>query len=177
MRCLARFSKALPRKTFSDRFSLCGPCLARPELCPKRTRFWLSRWRNFDEVRQVREDASKVAAWVNEFRAGEGVGALQESDVLTEVAEDRAIEMYASGRLSRIDTSGRSVAAYLADVGVRLVATGENLALASSARAAYEGMLDSTSGLAQLTLSAYDRAGVAVVDGPTGRLVIIVFGG
>ena len=130
-----------------------------------------------DEVRQVRGDASKVAAWVNEFRAGEGLGALQESEVLTKVAEDRAIEMYVSGRLSRIDTSGRSAAVYLADVGVRLVATGENLALASSARAAYEGMLDSTSGLAQLTLSAYDRAGVAVVDGPTGRLVVIVFGG
>ena len=130
-----------------------------------------------DEVRQVRGDALEVAGWVNEFRAGEGLGALQDSAVLTGVAEDRATEMYSTGRLSRIDLSGRSAADYLADFGVRLVAAGENMALASSARAAYEGMLGSTSGLAQLTQPEYDRAGVAVVDGPTGRLVVIIFGG
>ena len=130
-----------------------------------------------DEVRQVRDEALEVARWVNEFRAGEGLSALQESAVLIGVAEGRATTMYSTGHLSRTDPSGRSAADDLTEAGVRLVATGENLALASSARAAYEGMLDSTSGLAQLTFLEYDRAGVAVVDGPTGRLVVIVFGG
>ena len=130
-----------------------------------------------DEVRQVRDEASEVAGWVNEFRAGEGLGALQESAVLSGVAEDRAVRMYSTGRLSRVDPSGRSAADDVADGGVRLVFVGENLALASSARAAYEGMLGSTTGLAELTRPEYDRAGVAVVDGSTGRLVVVVFGG
>ena len=130
-----------------------------------------------DEVRQVRDEALEVASWVNEFRAGEGLGALRESAALIGVAEDRAMTMYSAGRLSRANPSGESAADDLADGGVLLVVAGENLALASSARAAYEGMLGSTSGLAQLTLPEYDRAGVSVVDGPTGRLVVIVFGG
>ncbi len=130
-----------------------------------------------DEVRQLREEALEILGWVNEFRAGEGLRALDSSAVLTGVAEERALMMYVNGRLSRDNPPGGSLAGDLAGVGVRLAAGGENLALASSARAAFDGMLDSPTGLTQLTIPAYDRVGVAVVDGPTGRLVIIVFGG
>jgi membrane protein required for colicin V production len=130
-----------------------------------------------DEVRQVREEASRVLGWVNAFRAGEGLGGLDSSAVLTDVAEDRALAMYGNGRLSREHPPGDSVAGDLAGAGVRLAAAGENLALASSARAAFDGMRDSATGLDQLITVGYDRAGVAVVDGPTGRLVVIVFGG
>ena len=46
-----------------------------------------------------------------------------------------------------------------------------------SARAAFDAMLDSPTGVAVLTTGSFDRMGIAVVDGPTGRLVIIDFGG
>jgi uncharacterized protein YkwD len=65
----------------------------------------------------------------------------------------------------------------VAEAGVRLLAVGENLALASSTRAAVDAMFRSPTALAQFSTAAYDRAGISVVDGPTGRLVLIVLGG
>jgi hypothetical protein len=63
------------------------------------------------------------------------------------------------------------------EVGIRLVAVGENLALASSTRAAVDAMLRSPTAMSQFAITAYDRSGISVVDGPTGRLVLIVLGG
>jgi hypothetical protein len=38
-------------------------------------------------------------------------------------------------------------------------------------------MLDSPTAVAHFDATAYDRAGISVVDGPTGRLVLIILGG
>jgi uncharacterized protein YkwD len=130
-----------------------------------------------DETRQVRDEAEELVTLVNEFRTGEGLGALDVSSAFTGVAEDRARMMYRTGRLSRDNPPGSDVAVALFDAGVRVAVTGENIALASSARAAFDAMLDSPTGVAILTTGSFDRMGIAVVDGPTGRLVIIDFGG
>ncbi|HLF44505.1 MAG TPA: CvpA family protein [Acidimicrobiia bacterium] len=130
-----------------------------------------------DEIRQVRDEAAEVMVRINEYRAGQGLGALTSSAVFTEVAESRATGMYTSGRISRDTPPGGSVLDDLATAGVRPASAGENLALASSARAALDGMLESPTATAQFNVPAYDRAGVAVVDGPTGRLVVVVLGG
>ena len=130
-----------------------------------------------DEVRQVREETAGVLAQVNEHRTGLGVPALGRSASLDGVAESRAVGMYTSGRLSRDYPPGGDVAADVAAAGIRLEIVGENLALASSARAAVDAMLGSPTALAQFAISAYDRTGISVVDGPTGRLVVIVMGG
>lgn len=130
-----------------------------------------------DEIRQVRDEAAEVMVRINEYRAGQGLGALTSSAVFTEVAESRAAGMYITGRISRDTPPGGSVLDDLATVGVRPASAGENLALASSARAALDGMLESPTATAQFNVPTYDRAGVAVVDGPTGRLVVVVLGG
>ena len=130
-----------------------------------------------DEVRQVREETGRALALVNEHRTGLGLVALGRSTALDRVAESRAVEMYTAGRLSRDHPPRGSVAADVAEAGVRLVAVGENLALASSTRAAVDAMLGSPTALSQLAIAAYDRTGIAVVEGPTGRLVLIVLGG
>lgn len=130
-----------------------------------------------DEIRQVRDEATEVLALINEFRTGEGLRALDSSAGITGVAEQRAVLMYTSGRVSRDNPPGRNVGDDLASAGIRLAVSGENIALASSARAAFDAMVESVTGLAHLTGLAYDRVGVAVVDGPTGRLVVIDFGG
>jgi len=130
-----------------------------------------------DEIRQARGQVDDVLEMINEFRAGEGLRALAPSDGFTAVAEDRASAMYRAGRLAREDVDGARAGDALLTAGFRFAVSGENIALASSTRAAFDGMLDSSSGRDQLMVSAYDRVGIAVVDGPTGRLVVIVFGG
>ncbi len=130
-----------------------------------------------DETRQVRDEVADLMVRVNEYRAGLGLSALTTSAVFTDVAEARAAGMYTTGRISRDTPTGGSVLDDLAAAGVRPALAGENLALASSTRAAFDGMLDSPTALAQLNEPGYDRAGVAVVQGPTGRLVVVVFGG
>ena len=130
-----------------------------------------------DEVRQVRDETAGVLEQVNEHRTGLGLSALGRSAGLDTVAESRAIGMYTSGRISRDYPPGGSVATDVAATGIRLAVVGENLALASSARAAVDAMLGSPTALSQFALTAYDRTGISVVDGPTGRLVVIVMGG
>lgn len=130
-----------------------------------------------DEIRQVRDEVADLMVRINEYRAGQGLSALTTSAVFTDVAESRAAGMYATGRISRDTPVGGSVLDDLTAAGVRPTLAGENLALASSSRAAFDGMLDSPTALAQLNEPGYDRAGVAVVEGPTGRLVVVVFGG
>ncbi len=129
-----------------------------------------------DEIRQVRDEAAEVLTWINEYRAGQGLGALISSQVFVDVAESRGTQMYTTGRISRDTPPGGTVAVDLAAAGARPTISGENLALASSARAAFDGMLESPSALTQFAVPGYDRAGVAVVDGPTGRLVVVVLG-
>ncbi|HEY6627688.1 MAG TPA: CvpA family protein [Acidimicrobiia bacterium] len=130
-----------------------------------------------DEIRQVRDEVADLMVRINEYRAGQGLNALTTSAVFTDVAETRAAGMYTTGRISRDTPAGGSVLDDLVAAGVRPTLAGENLALASSSRAAFDGMLDSPTALAQLNEPGYDRAGVAVVEGPTGRLVVVVFGG
>jgi membrane protein required for colicin V production len=130
-----------------------------------------------DEVRQVRDETAVVLEQVNEHRTGLGLSALGRSAGLDEIAESRAMGMYTSGRLSRDHPPGGSVADDVAAAGIRLAVVGENLALASSERAAVDAMLGSPTALSQFAIPAYDRTGVSVVDGPTGRLVLIVMGG
>jgi hypothetical protein len=60
---------------------------------------------------------------------------------------------------------------------VRVAVCGEAVALAGTALGALDGILESQSGNAQLSDPSYDRTGVAVLDGPTGRLVVILLGG
>jgi len=130
-----------------------------------------------DEVRQVREETMPFLERVNEHRAGLGLSALGRGSSLDEIAEARAVAMYTGGRLSRDHPPGSSVAADAVFAGLRLAAVGENLALASSTRAAFDAMLDSPTALTQFSVPIYDRTGISVVDGPTGRLVVIVMGG
>jgi uncharacterized protein YkwD len=130
-----------------------------------------------DEVRQLRDETGEVIVEVNEYRTGRGLSALGQSSGLATVAEKRAVEMYTTGRFSRDHPPGGSVADDLDVAGIRLARAGENLALASSARAAVDAMLESPTAVAQFNVAGFDRIGVSVVDGPTGRLVVIIMGG
>jgi len=124
-----------------------------------------------DEIRQVRDDADDVLTQLNEFRAGAGLGALQPSDALNSLAESRASAMYTSGQLFRSACLDEA-----ADNGVRVVSCLDVVALAGTALGGLEGIKESDSGRAALVSPAFDRTGISVVDGPTGRLLLIVLG-
>jgi len=61
--------------------------------------------------------------------------------------------------------------------GVRVVSCLDVVALAGTALGGLEGIKESDSGRAALVSSAFDRTGISVVDGPTGRLLVIILAG
>ncbi len=130
-----------------------------------------------DELVARGDEAEKVLTEINEFRAGRGLGALDSAELLTRVAEERAWSMYTTGRLGRSTPPGATLDEVLETVGARLAFRGEAMALAGTALGALDGILDSESGLTELSEANYDRVGVAVIEGPTGRLLVVVFGG
>lgn len=123
-----------------------------------------------DEIRQVRPEAEMVLDRLNEDRVGVGLGAVTQVDALTDLAESHAQASYIEGRVERM----RDCAFSLAERGYHVTSCDNAVALAGTALAGYSGMYDSAGGRTTIETPAFDRAGVAVVDGPTGRLVVIV---
>jgi uncharacterized protein YkwD len=130
-----------------------------------------------DELQIGEEEARRVLEKVNEFRAGLDLRALGMGDALTRVAVERARLMYTTGRLSRETPPGVAVGRALEEAGVRVAFSGEAIALAGTTLGAFDGILESESGRAELSNPDYDRAGVAVVEGPTGWLVVLLLAG
>jgi uncharacterized membrane protein required for colicin V production len=123
-----------------------------------------------DEIRQVRDEAEMVLEEINRVRAGEGHGALVASGGLTDLAEDVALQSYTSGRIGRdLDCVPEATGH-----GLSLAACTNVVALASTSLSALDGMLAGDE--PEILASSHDRAGAAVVDGPTGRLVVVVLG-
>lgn len=130
-----------------------------------------------DELRQAREEVDLVVERVNERRTSEVIGALLPTSAMTLVAESRGMFMYQSGRVSRETPVGGSVSNDLASAQIRMEVDGEVLALAATSRAAVDALLDDEEALALLLSPQFDRLGVALIDGPTGLLLVIVLGG
>lgn len=123
-----------------------------------------------DEIRQVRSEAEMVLDRLNEDRVSAGLRAVSPVDVLTGLAESHAQSSYRQGRLSRM----QDCAFALAERSYQVTSCDNAVALAGTALAGYSGIYDSAGGRTTVETAAFDRAGVAVVDGPTGRMVVIV---
>jgi membrane protein required for colicin V production len=126
-----------------------------------------------DEIRQVRAEAERLLEAINEDRVGEGLRAVRLVRAVTELAEDHAEAEYTDGRLRRM----QNCMARLADRSYQVLRCDNGVALAGTAMGAYEGIYESTDGSAMVKTPAFDRAGIAVVEGPTGRLVVVVLAG
>lgn len=123
-----------------------------------------------DEIRQVRSEAEQVVAHLNEDRVGVGLGAVTTVDALTDLAEEHARTGYTQGRLQRM----LDCAADLAQSSYQVAACDNAVALAGTALAGYTGIYESAGGRTTIETSTFDRVGVAVVEGPTGRMVVII---
>lgn len=126
-----------------------------------------------DEIRQVRSEAETLVGRLNEDRVSVGLGAVRPIDTITDLAEAHAEALYTGGRLEKID----NCVAALTDRSYQVLRCGNSVALAGTSLAAYSGIFESVEGRALIESPSFDRAGVAVVDGPTGRLVVVVLAG
>ncbi|HEU4894199.1 MAG TPA: CvpA family protein, partial [Acidimicrobiia bacterium] len=125
---------------------------------------------NADEIRQVRPEAERVLAHLNEDRVGVGLRAVTAVAALTDLAEEHAAAGYTQGRLQRLPDCAVS----LAQRSYQVAVCDNAVALAGTALAGYTGIYESVDGRTTIETPMFDRAGVAVVDGPTGRLVVVV---
>ena len=126
-----------------------------------------------DAIRQVRDEATEVVEKLNEYRVGEGLKAVQPVGPMTEQAEMIAAKMYVAGRVSRLGDCRTT----LAGAGYSVLRCDSGVALAGTAFAAFDGILETPGGTSVLGNPEFDRVGVAVVEGPTGRLLVVMLGG
>lgn len=126
-----------------------------------------------DEVRQSRGEADAVLEQVNEQRIAAGLDAVRAVGPMTRLAEERAAAQYESGRLQSMENCLEA----LAERDYRVARCDDGTALASTAIAAYDAIRETQGGAAMIENRNFDRVGVAVVDGPTGRLLVVVMGG
>lgn len=127
-----------------------------------------------DEIRQVRSDADVVFEELNRYRTGEGLGAFVASPGLQVLAESVAVASYTEGALARdLDClpESREIP------GLSVAVCTDLVALAGNALGAYDGIITSPDGIEVLGRRDLDRTGISVVDGPLGRLVVVVLGG
>lgn len=126
-----------------------------------------------DEIRQVRDEAEDVLDKINEDRVSAGLRAVTAVGPVTELAEERAAGLYVAGFLRRIGDCSTN----LADRSYNAPRCDNMVALAGTALGAYEGIKETAQGATMISNPDLDRAGVAVVDGPTGRLVVVILAG
>ena len=130
-----------------------------------------------DELDERPSGAQQVFELLNDARLEAGVAPLAWSDGLAEVARGHVVDMYTSGFVSHRSPTTGDVVDRVEAAGIRLYAVGENLALAATPRAVHEALMDSPGHRENLLRTAFDRVGVAAVDGPLGLMVVQVFGG
>lgn len=126
-----------------------------------------------DEIRQVRPEAERLLELINEDRVSVGSRAVPAVDALIQLAEAHAESQYTDGRLRRM----QNCRARLADRFYQVLRCDNGVALAGTAVGAYQGVFETPEGRAMIEAADLDRAGIAVVEGPTGRLVVIVLAG
>lgn len=125
-----------------------------------------------DTVAVVPGSVAFVFDRINADRLDAGADPLAQSDALAEMARARGLEMYRAGIVERRPDDDVLVGTRTGSL--RLVAASEMVALASSDRAAHAGIAEDPA--TSLTHPDFDRAGVAVIRGPLGTMVVEVYG-
>ena len=126
-----------------------------------------------DELRQDRDGAADVLDQLNEERIRAGIGAISQVGAISQLAEDHAMGSYQTGVLRRLGDCDANLA--LRDYQVARCDNG--VALAATSLGGLDGILDTNAGRAMIENPNFDRGGVGIVDGPTGRIVVVILAG
>lgn len=84
---------------------------------------------------------------------------------LTNIGLAYCQEMFAEGYFSHYSTAGESPFDRMNAAGIVYISAGENLALATNAQAAFDGLMNSPTHRANMLSAEYHRIGIAVIDG------------
>ena len=129
------------------------------------------------ELDESRGSADEVFQLLNEARVEADEQPIAWSDGLAAVAYDHAYDMYTNGYVSHRSPTTGDLTDRVESAGIRLYAVGENLALAATPRAVHDALMSSDGHRENILRPAFDRIGVAAIDGPLGLMVVQVFGG
>lgn len=125
------------------------------------------------DLERLPDAEERVLDLLNRERVAADVSPLPRSSGLDQVAFDLAWEAYATGEL-RVYADGE-LRDLLNGVGLPSIARTEAVVLAASPEAGHVAMIEESN--AQLVGSQFTKAGVAVVQGPQGLLVVAVLTG
>ena len=109
-------------------------------------------------------------------RQNENVDGLELNQILSNVAQAYAYEMYVGGFWCHQNpNNGESVNERLSKVGFPFTTVGENLAIASTVRSGHQSLMQSDSHRNTILDNEFRRVGIGVVSGPIGLIIVQVF--
>ena len=109
-------------------------------------------------------------------RQSENVDGLELNQILSNVAQAYAYEMYVGGFWCHQNpNNGESVNERLSKVGFPFTTVGENLAIASTVRSGHQSLMQSDSHRNTILDNEFRRVGIGVVSGPIGLIIVQVF--
>jgi uncharacterized protein YkwD len=129
------------------------------------------------DVDAATEKAAEMHDYLERERAAVGVGSLEPSAPLDQLALDYAFAVYETGRFSNVTAAGDRVADRFEALGVPITAAAQTMALASSPKSAHEGVMADEEATSIVVDDTYRRVGVGAVKGPVGWIIVQVFAG
>ncbi len=110
-------------------------------------------------------------------RINEDLDPLSFNQAFSNVAKEYAFKMYSEGFWCHQDpTNGYQATDRLNEVGFIISDVGENLAISSTIYSAHESLMSSESHKKTILGVEFKRVGIGVVSGPTGLMVVQIFG-
>ena len=126
---------------------------------------------------QSRQDFSiEIYNLLSLERQNENVDGLELNQILSNVAQAYAYEMYLGGFWCHQNpNNGESVNERLSKAGFPFTNVGENLAIASTIRSGHQSFMQSDSHRNTILDNEFRRVGIGVVSGPIGLIIVQVF--
>lgn len=118
--------------------------------------------------------ALRLSILVNEARVAEGASPIARSETLDPIAEATALDLYERGLLTHAPAGGATLAERLDALNVPRVVEVELLGIGASPSSVVEAWRAAPQSQAALADESLRRYGVAVANGPAGRLGVLV---
>jgi uncharacterized membrane protein required for colicin V production len=124
------------------------------------------------------EAQDQLFALINQERAGAGLTPLQRDSALAEAARRHSREMFRLGVFSHTSPTTGSPADRIETTGSAYTLSGENIALAQTAQAAHDGLMESPPHRANILNPGFTHVGIGALRHPEhGLMVTEEFGG
>jgi uncharacterized protein YkwD len=123
---------------------------------------------------------SAVLNLINTVRAGNGLGALQPNQSLTDIARTRSNDMLSRDYFSHYTPEGKTFANIMKECGITYSATGENLAQSKPAdigspEAFLNAWMNSPTHAANILKNRYGIIGIGMIENGGRRIVTTIF--